>query len=262
MSEHTAQSLRAWFRHAEPYCAELFNSAFAICGNYALAEEALRSALIDVWTDSAEGGMGFREKLRAAAREEALRISREDGGNAEFNWPGFVESGDDPVLTALCKESIETQRLVMLKHGVGLSPGRIAVITGLPASMIRGSLNHFEARCKRALPAAQRGKYDALLNAAMRRQLTSRTGAPQPGTVYRAFESEASGLRAPSHRVSQIIYRVLVLLMALVCAALFWLFAVLVQPPTLQSQPPAPSPTVEAPGDVHTETTYIEETPA
>ena len=256
MSEQTASALRAWFRRVEPLYPELFNTAHVICGSYDQAEDALRGAILEVWADSAEGGMGFREKLRGAVREEALRLSGEDAG--EYTWPGFTDTGDDDMLGLICREDPETQRFLMLRHGVGMSPGRISVVTGLPVSLVRNTLSRFESRCRRRLPARERGRFDALMARAAKRQLASRDGIPHPAAVYRAFESEASNLRAPTHTVSKIVYHLLVLVMALVCAALFWLFAVLVQPPTLQEQ--APEPTAEAAFQI--ETTYESESPA
>lgn len=246
MSEQTAQALRAWFKRAEPLYPELFNTAYAICGSYALAESALRGALVDAWADRAEGGMGFKEKLRGAVREEALRLLKEDGGSVEIDWPGFdADLSDDPAIRQAAREDAETQRALMLRHGVGLSPGRISVITGMSVGMIRSALNRYLSRVRRALPGGQRGRAEAHIHRAMTLQLAARQGVPPPAAVYRAFEAEASGLQPPAHRLSQVIYRVLVLVMALVCAALFWLFAVLVQPPAMQGQGQAV--TVQAP---------------
>ena len=55
MQQQTSMELRAWFRNVEPLYAELFNAAHAMCGNYDLAEYALRSAILDVWLQNAEG---------------------------------------------------------------------------------------------------------------------------------------------------------------------------------------------------------------
>ena len=70
--QQTSDQLRSWFRNVEPICAELFNAAHAMCGNYDLAEYALRSAILDVWLQNAGSGMGFRERLRGALRREAF----------------------------------------------------------------------------------------------------------------------------------------------------------------------------------------------
>ena len=34
MSEQTSEALRTWFSRVEPMCPELFNAAYAMCGNY------------------------------------------------------------------------------------------------------------------------------------------------------------------------------------------------------------------------------------
>ena len=120
--QHTSEELRAWFRNVQPLCAELFNAAHVMCGNYDLAEYALRSAILDVWQQNASSGMGFRERLRAALRREAFSAALSDEGRAaEFTWPGpGTEQDDGPIATQLGQEAIRTQRLVMLRHGCAL----------------------------------------------------------------------------------------------------------------------------------------------
>lgn len=242
MSEQTSEALRLWFKRVEPLYPELFNTAHVICGNYDQAELALRGAILDAWSESAEGGMGFREKLRGALREEALEQLKSDA-DTDFTWPGFSETGSDAIQKQLNRESLENQRILMLRHGVGLSAGRIARLTDMTATQVRSVLDRFESRCKRSLPVSERSRFDALFGRIAKRQLASRAGVPHPASVYRAFEAEASRLELPEHRVSRVIFRILVLLMALVCAVLFWLFAVLVQAPSIERQDAAP-PTV------------------
>ena len=258
MSQQTSEVLRAWFKRVEPLYPELFNTAHVICGNYDQAEDALRSAIVEVYLQNADGGMGFREKLRAAIRDEAIQTAAE-GKAEEFTWKGFPDAGD--ALTRLAsRESLENQRLLMLRFGVGLSVGRVAQLTNLPARRVREALNRFELRGRRSLPGRERGRFEALFTRAARRQLASRAGVPHPSGVYRAFEAEAGRSQMQEHRVAQVLYRILVIAMALLCAALFWLFAVLVQPPALEDPEPtaAPVPTTY----VFTETTYTTEAPS
>lgn len=235
MSEQTSGELRAWFKRVEPIYPELFNTAHVICGNYDQAEYALRSAILEVYLQNADGGMGFREKLRSEARDEALRAADD---SSELTWKGFADTDPDPLLRTAAHEGIETQRLLMLRYGVGLSLGRISQLTDLSPRYVRQSLNQFELRCRRTLTAQQRAHFDSLFSRAARRQLVSKVGVPHPAGVYRAFEAEASRQQVQEHRVTRIIYRLLVLIMALVCAVLFWLFAVLVQPPAMEERPP------------------------
>ena len=247
MNEQTSESLRAWFKQLEGIYPELYNTAHVICGNDSQAEYALRSAILEVWVENAEGGMGFREKLRSAVRSEALRVlAEEPDPSAEFTWPGIPDTASDPLLRQAAKETPEVQRALMLRHGVGLSIKRVSALTNMVPGQVRTALARFETRARRALPAQQRSRFEQLFSRAARKLLNSRTGIPHPSTVYRAFEAEASQLQVPSHRVSKVIYRVLVLVMALVCAGLFWLFAVLVQAPEIT---PEASPTGD-PGSV------------
>ena len=235
MTEQTATALRAWFRRAEPICPELFNTAHAVCGSYEQAESALRNALVEVWLQSAEGGIGLRERLRGVLLEEALRLAREDDTDAEFDWPGLRDGEDDPFLRLAVRENVDTQRLLMLRYGVGLSPSRIAAVTDLSGGQVRAALNRFEARSRRKLTRQQRARFDASMERALRGQLASREGIPHPAAVYRAFEAEASNLQFSEHRISRVFYRLLVVALALVCAALFWLFAILVQPTVMET---------------------------
>ncbi len=229
---HSPEELRAWFHNVEPICAELFNAAHAMCGNYDMAEYALRSAILDVWLENAGGGMGFRERLRGALRREAFAAALSDeADDAEFTWPGFgVAPENDPVLAQLSQERVQTQRLAALRYGCGLSPKAISRLTGLGPRQVRGELNRFEARCRRNLPRQDRARVDALIARRIRKQLSRVNDAPQPSQVYRAFAAEADGAGHAGHGLSRAISVALTALLALAGAAAFWLFAVLVRP--------------------------------
>ena len=207
--------------------------------------------------------MGFREKLRTTLKAEAIQATLdEENADAEFTWPGFTEDDSGPIQMA-CRERIELQRALMLKYGVGLPVKRIAQIIGVSTSEARTALDRFEARCRRSLPAQESGRYSALITQASRRQLAGRSNIPHPASVYRAFQAEVSGLQVSEHRVSKLIYRMLALVMALVCAGLFWLFAVLMQAPASDSEPTAVSSSASpSDGSRSIETTYQTEASA
>lgn len=234
MQQQTSEQLRSWFKNVEPIYAELFNAAHVMCGNYDLAEYALRSAILEVWLQNAGSGMGFRERLRGALRQAAFEAAlSEDADGAEFTWPGVGEiAPGDAILHQLSQERVETQRLVMLRHGCGMPPRSIAQLTGQSQAQIRAELSRFESRCRRGLTGQDRARAEALIARRAKRLLRQGgPGVPQPGQVYRAFEAEADGAQVTGHRVSRIAGRIVVALFALACAALFWLFAVLAQPP-------------------------------
>lgn len=232
MQRQTPDALRGWFKAVEPVCTELFNAAYVMCGNYDMAEYALRSAILDVWHQGLSAGMGFRERLRGALRGEAFAAALSDEGlAAEFTWPGIGQSDeDDIVLDQLCRERVATQRLVMLRHGCGLSRRAIAQLTELSQGQARSELRRFEARCRRRLPAGERGKAEAMIARQAKRLLARRgPGVPHPAQVYRAFEAEALSAQDGGQRVSRVVGALLTVLMALACAGAFWLFAVLVR---------------------------------
>ena len=131
------------------------------------------------------------------------------------------------------QEKAELQRLILLRYGCGLSVRSIGALTGVPSARLRTALERFETRCRRCVNAADRGRVEALIAQCCQQALTrSRADAPSAARVYRAFEAEASRSEAVSHRLPQILGRILLLAMALLCAVLFWVFAVLVQPET------------------------------
>jgi hypothetical protein len=231
--QHTSDALRAWFRNVQPLCAELFNAAHVMCGNYDMAEYALRSTILDVWLQGAAGGMGFRERLRGTLRREAFAAALSDEGQAaEFTWPGPGAGKDDgPVDAQLAQEEIRTQRLVMLRHGCALPLRQVCRLTGMTQGQARAELNRFEARCRRRLPAQDRSRAEALIARQAKRLLSQGTpDAPQPGQIFRAFEAEAGVAASRGPRVWRVVGNLLLALLALLCAGAFWLFAVLVQP--------------------------------
>ena len=231
--QHTSDALRAWFRNVQPLCAELFNAAHVMCGNYDMAEYALRSAILDVWLQGSAGSMGFRERLRGTLRREACAVAlSEEGRAAEFTWPGPGGGQDDsPIDAQLAHEDIRTQRLVMLRHGCALPLRQVCRLTGMTQGQARAELSRFEARCRRRLPAQDRSRAEALIARHAKRLLSKASpDAPQPGQLYRAFEAEAGVAHSRGPRVWRVFGSLLLALLALVCAGAFWLFAVLVQP--------------------------------
>ena len=231
--QQTSEELRSWFKGVQPIYVELFNAAHILCGNYDLAEYALRSAILDVWLQNAGGSMGVRERLRASLRREAVEAAQsDDGRSAEFTWTGVPEAADGDVIGAqLSQERIQTQRLVMLRHGCGLNLQTLSRLTGLSRSQARTELKLFESRCRRKLTGQDRSRADALI-ARRAKSLLSQDGAnvPPVAQVYRAFEAEADGAQLPGHRASRVVGGILLALTALLCAGAFWLFAVLVRP--------------------------------
>lgn len=245
--QQTSEALRAWFRRVEPMIPELFNAAYAMCGNHELAAQALYAAVLELWVLGVAPGMGFRERARAILREEAFDIvSSPQAKGAEFTWPGLPElKPAGPILRQIRQERVELQRVILLRYGCGLSVRSIRTLTGASPSRMRAALERFEARCRRSVNGADRNRVEGQIVQCCQQLLTrGRDGVPSAARVYRAFEAEASRTEAVSHRLPQIVGRVLLVAMAACCAVLFWVFAVLVQPEVIEA--PAAAPAAEA----------------
>ena len=248
--QQTSEALRNWFRQIEPMCPELFNAAYAMCGNYELAEQALCGAVLELWALDAAPGMGFRERARSVLREEALSlVASAQARGADFTWPGLPEPrSNDPILRQAAQERLETQRALLLRHGCGLSVRTVAQLTGEEPDRLRTLFDRFEARCRRNFVGQNRSRVEALIPRRMQQLLTQPApDAPSAAQIYRAFEAEAGKAQVPNRRLPRALGKALMVLLALFCGALFWLFAVLVQPAVPEPDVPRPAVTAEAP---------------
>lgn len=248
MNQTTSEQLRAYFKRVQGACPALFNMAHAICGNYDLAEYALRSALLSVWQENPQNSLGLHDKLRSQLRRIALRIAFSDSAQrAERTWNGLRAPETDPILDQAAQESPEMRRCLVLKYGCGLSVGKIARLTGVPASQLKTGFERFEVRCRRRLSPKERRHFDGRIAQSMEDWLL-RVGPdmPESAALYRAFESEAAQMNVNSHRVSRFVGRILLFVLAVLCAFVFWLYAVLSQPAVLENPESPVSVTTEA----------------
>ena len=232
--------LRSFFTRVTPAIPELFNMAYAICGNYDLAEYVLQFTLMETWSGDSHGGMGFREGMRNTLRRVAVEEALEPRENAlEFTWDGLAEGGDDPVLRLLAQESTETRRAVALRYGCGLPAAKIARLMGVSTNRVKELTDRFSRNAGRSLAAEERHRFEQKLAKTVDRAF-DRASAEMPslGLIYRSFEAEALETRRPKHLASKLVKRVLAAALAVVCALLFWLAAVLIQPNVME-EPPA-----------------------
>lgn len=234
--QHNPDALRAFFGRVTPTVPELFNMAYAICGNFDLAQYALGCTLMEAWNGDVHGGMGFREGLRNTLRRVAVEAALGERGSAsEMTWDALSGESDDPLMRLLAAESTEVRRTAALRYGCGLSLARIARLTGVSQVRAKELLERFERAAVRRLPPQERRHAEQRLAKAVRREF-ERAGEDMPslGLIYRAFEAEAAETRRPRHLASRVFKRLLAGLLAVLCALLFWLAAVLVQPAQAQ----------------------------
>ena len=237
----TSEALIAFYNRVTPAIPELFNMAYAICGNYDLAEYALQYTLMEAWLGASHGGMGFREGLRNTLRRVALEEAMDPRESApEMTWDGLTADSDDPLLKLLARESTETRRAAALRYGCGLNAARIARLTGQSPGRVRELLTRFERAAAGKLPAQQRGRVEAGLARSVRRAFDrADEEMPSLGALYRGFEAEALETVRPSHWASRLVKRALCAVLAVVCALAFWLAAVLMQPVQTEDVAPA-----------------------
>ena len=227
-----SDELRNWFKAIQPVYPELFNAAHLMCGNSELAEQALYSALFDTWS---QGGSGVRQRVRIALRQEAFRcVSSRDGRSAAFTWQGIptVENGDD-IAMLLGGSPIALQRFVMLRYGCRLSIHAISRLTDTPHIQVRRDLRLFQAQCRRLASDSDRRQLDRRILGCTRRLLsTPSADLPRLSRLFRSLEADgaASGRQRAAAPVARVLSALLLSVMSLVCAGMFWLLAVLLRP--------------------------------
>lgn len=238
MARTEAEEFQLFIGRIRPVYHQLFNLAHAITGNCEQAEYALQSAMLDSWSagDASASQHGFREGLRSGVIRAALRL----GQSGETDWDGLSgpTESSDPVLMAIVQENTDVRRLLALRHGCGLSPRRIARLTGMEKDRVQTLLHRFDVRTRRRLPAADRRRYEIRINRAVRSQLFQPSPrAPEMGSVLRTFQADAAEVLQPSRLPARILRSILVAVLALFCIVAFWFIAVLMQPAALETPP-------------------------
>lgn len=227
--------MRAFYSRVTPILPELFNMAHAICGNYDLAEYALQCALLEIWFGESHAGIGFKENLRTAVRRfSAAELTEMDERSSEITWNELENVGDDLMLETLAAESTEVRRIAALKYGCGLSASKIARLMNTSTGSINDALLRLEKRTRRRSGISAR-RYEAEMTASIRSEFKHSENMPAPGAIYRAFAAEASQVQRPNGWLSRLLKRIAALLLALLCAFVFWLAAALIQPIELDS---------------------------
>lgn len=232
--------LRAFYSRVAPAIPELFNMAYAISGNYDLAEYALNCTLMEAWNSDSHGGIGFREGMRNTLRRVAVQEALEPKENApEFTWDGLAGESGDVILCLLAGEGHDTRRAVALRYGCGLPLAKAARLMGLPVGRVKELLERFERAACRRLPPSERRGFEMRLAKAVRRAFErADESMPSLGLIYRAFEAEALEARRPNRFVSKLVRRTVAVVLAVICALVFWFAAVLIQPPQVEQLTP------------------------
>lgn len=235
MQKTTSEALRAYFKRISGASPSLFNMAYAICGNYDLAEYALRSALLTVWQENPQSSLGLHEKLMGHVRRNAVRLAlSKSGKSCECTWNELRHAESNPILDQAVQEAPEIRRCLVMHYGCNMPIKTIARISGISSAHLKNAFHRFEARARRRLPPKDRRHFEGMLHNAMEDFIRrSNADVPAAETLYRAFEAEAAEMPVNTHRISHIVGRILFFILAIFCALIFWLYAVISQPSVL-----------------------------
>lgn len=229
MPQNDMEALGRYLNRIRPIYHQLFNLAHAVTGSCEAAEYALQYAMLECWMGEEWEGRGFRESIRRSVVRAALHS---EGG--EYDWEGLpaAEEGD-ALRQMICAELPELQRMLALRAGCGLSAGRIARICDCDARRVKALLRRFELKVKRRLPAP--GRSERRIDRAVRASLHQDSGlAPEMGSVFRSFQADAAGKSRGSRLPARLARILLSAVLALLCIALFWFAAVILQPPVME----------------------------
>jgi hypothetical protein len=98
-------------------------------------------------------------------------------------------------------------------------------------AVVKELLGRFERHAARRLRPQEVRRFEARLSKAVGKAFGVQSDEmPSLGVIYRAFEADALETRRPRRLVSKMIRRVLIAVLMVVCAVVFWLAAVLIQP--------------------------------
>ncbi len=227
-----------FIERVRPAYDELFQCAYVLTGNLELAEYVLRSALLAAylrrgeWHERMSFHEGIAYALRAVALTELKRI-RAVGGY-ELDWA--LPSGPDltPEEAALFarveRESPRTQRLMLLIYGCGLKAAQAGQALSLSAPGVREGQRRLLSRLQRASGLGRREMEARMEALSEKLLLTPCPEAPACGQVLRAFERDAQGQAGRKKSASHVVGMAFLIAGALLCALLFWLLTVLMEP--------------------------------
>lgn len=252
-------SVQRYIEKLRPLCGELYRRAHVIVGNSDIAEFVLQNAIAEAYARKKEwqGKIGFREALTSSVREEALdELNRAMESGSYERDPDDVMArslyGELPLETAdaaqqqlasrILREKPYLQRALMLKYGCGLSTKEIAFVLQTRHKEVSDALRLFAIRMDRALKK-QNGPKGVLERRLVQlsEEALRRPGGdiPDVGTIFQFFDESMEKEKKAGARVGRAVRGILLALGALLCAFLFWLIAVLLEPHTpTQSETP------------------------
>lgn len=250
----TIDDPQGYIAKLRPCYTELFRTAHAIVGNAELAEFVLKKAVYEAWQRRGEWRerMSFREGLSQTVRMVALTElqSIRSVGAFDNDWslltPDAATLTPDQrqILTRLQRESPDLNRALMLYYGCGLRIGQIAQVMFKKPAQVRDMIYMLRTRLERSRMRIGGGKHlmeDNLERLLLAMLQLEGDDVPDSGVVLRAFERDAAAAPKPRKSAGKILAAAFIAVGAIVCALLFWLVAILMEPNTLPAEDATPT---------------------
>lgn len=222
---------------------ELFGIAHAITDQYDAAEYVVQSVIQGGFAGKRNRKITFRDHMKQQTVQMAIEHVKQNGRptEGEGTWSGFdsVNVAGNPFLSEAVREPLMMRRILMMKFGAGLHSQEIAPIVGLDKTRVRGYLKQFEARVERKLHKSG-SSYDKVARRAAKQEL-KRVDADVPDAMatFRQLQADMVDPVRP-RSVSPLRKAVGVLIMGIaivLCVALFWLIAVLLERGSMPEMP-------------------------
>ncbi|NLG26233.1 MAG: sigma-70 family RNA polymerase sigma factor [Clostridiales bacterium] len=227
----TEEDRRVFLGRVRPLISGLFNAAHYITGSSEAAERVTREAVMAAYLRMGKlrGRVGFREAVLREIRGRALRVARR--ATAEVDLRPLSADADGPMLAFLAAQPPEQQRIAVLRYGCGLSGAEVARAMGLPRGQVQSELRRLMSRAERQTPPdGPRITAERMMAQELKRHMYREGGAAfDQAAMLRALEQDAEQIRLPRRVARRIVGATFTALAALLCAALFWLLAVLTE---------------------------------
>ena len=233
---------QAYLSKLAPIYTELFRVAHTIVGNGELAEYVLKKATYEAWQRRSEWQerMSFSEGLGQTVRMVALVELQniKHIGSFELDWqlppidPQDVSADQRQILSKLSREGPELTRALMLYYGCGLRISQIAQVLGVRAAAARDMLYMFRTRLERSRQRMgdKHHMEDNLERLLLAMLSLVAEDVPDSGALFRAFERDVAFAPKPRLSKGRVMGIILGALGAILCAVVFWVFAILMEP--------------------------------
>ncbi len=232
--EKEQREIQSFTRRLRPSVRYFYRAAYAITADRQMAEYVLGEGLVKAYMKgiSTSETLSFRDSVLTVIRDCALAHLETEPSEEE--WDGFSTDPEKNDLLGgmIARESLEVQRMCVLRYGCGATVREIAQLMDVAPERVQDELNRCRLAMERALTRAKRPTrpFDRL---AMRsvRQGMNRECEDQIDVNYilHAFETEMAGRKRPQRIVRRVTKAVLLSVVGVAAAGVMWLLAVLLE---------------------------------